>query len=193
MQATAMHELNLLLIGESGVGKSRWINAFANYLRYSDLRDAEDSELSLLIPMTIKVTDLNSGIEYEYSTGEDANESYENEAEPVTQGPVTYEISHGYTVVRLIDTPGLDMPLSVDMNEQNLERALLHVSQYPQLHAICVMVRSDESRLGERFVAGLQKILGSLHESAQKNVVFCLTSSRGTNYEPGPARAILKK
>lgn len=33
-------EKNLLILGETGVGKSTWINAFANFITYDTLEDA---------------------------------------------------------------------------------------------------------------------------------------------------------
>lgn len=39
-----VRELNILVLGETGVGKSTFINAFANYIHYSSLDDAVEQE-----------------------------------------------------------------------------------------------------------------------------------------------------
>src|ERR1700709_1441294 len=81
-------DVTILLLGETGVGKSTWINGFANFLQYSSVDEAEQNPTLCLIPSCFTITDDN----YEerlISTGHDKNEVTET-GQSATQHPQTY-------------------------------------------------------------------------------------------------------
>ena len=44
-------DINILILGETGVGKSTWINGISNYLKHSSLQAAINAlEFTFLIP-----------------------------------------------------------------------------------------------------------------------------------------------
>ncbi|CAF3975709.1 unnamed protein product, partial [Rotaria magnacalcarata] len=47
--------MNILLLGETGVGKSTFINGFVNYLKYNKLEEAEKNPV-VLIPVSFFIT-----------------------------------------------------------------------------------------------------------------------------------------
>ena len=105
----APRTINVLLIGESGVGKSTWINAFGNYCKYDCLEDAAYDGGFFPIPSTFTVEHPQTGKQISISSdGELLSLMQSTEpGESVTQNPKEYVFRHNDTIINLIDTPGL--------------------------------------------------------------------------------------
>src|SRR4051794_19899795 len=68
-------EFNILLLGETGAGKSTTINAFANYLKYEDFEDAIHEDFVELISSKFALPDPNTGEALIITSGSDDNEA----------------------------------------------------------------------------------------------------------------------
>lgn len=184
-------EMNILILGETGVGKSTWINGFVNFLTYGSLQEAEQNELCSLIPSQFTVCDENLE-QILVSTGTDDNEVH-TQGQSATQGCKVYPFPIGNTFIRIIDTPGIGDTRGIDQDKKNFENILRTLAYLEELHGICILLKPNNARLTVMFRFCIKELLTYLHRDASRNIVFCFTNSRGTFYRPGDTLPALRQ
>lgn len=189
------HELNILVLGETGVGKSTWINSLVNYISFLTLDEAiNEQQLQWLIASSFVVTTTMGKklVQKEIKVGESANEDtvVGNSA---TQSSTPYVIHVGSCTIRLIDTPGIGDTRGTDQDQKNMEDILNTINHYDVLHGIVILLKPNNSRLGVMFRFVIQELLTHLHRSAAQNIVFGFTNTRQTHYQPGDTFPSLEK
>ena len=186
-------EINILILGETGVGKSTWINALANYLAFSSLAEAKDGEeMRVLIPSQFSYTS-ETGTAQEILDGEKSANEVLTAGQSATQGPKAYKFFVGNQGISLIDTPGIGDVRGLEQDEKNFENILAHLSYYEEIHGICILLKPNDSRLTVTFRFCITELLLHLHKSAAENIIFCFTNARSTFYRPGDTLPMLKK
>ena len=187
-------EINILMLGETGVGKSTFINAFVNYLKFEKLSEAKEGELDVLIASKFTVMDDNYEMKSIKIGDDDPNELTDNNGTSSTQGCTDYEFAmESNALVRLIDTPGIGDTRGLKKDEENFENILKYISRYKHLNGICILLKPNSARLTVVFRFCIQELLSHLHRSAKDNIVFCFTNSRTTFYRPGETLVPLRK
>jgi GTPase SAR1 family protein len=184
-------QLNILILGKTGVGKSTWINAFINYLSFNSLNEALAAEdLKWVIPcsfstQTVDKSD-NEGrfIQHKIEIGSSDSE-HKAAGESATQWATVYTVDIGETRVRLIDTPGIGDTRGVEQDNKNMVDILNVLRNYNDLHGIMILLRPDESRLDVMFKFCIKQLLTHLHRNAATNIAFGFTNARGSDYKPG--------
>ncbi|TFA98453.1 hypothetical protein CCMA1212_009627 [Trichoderma ghanense] len=194
--------INILILGETGVGKSTFINAFVNYLSYSTLDEAKDVEsLASVIPCSFSLQTMNRdnpelGIqEFNVKVGGRDDEVDGSTGNSATQRSAVYPVTIGAKTYRLIDTPGIGDTRGLSYDKENMADILKTISSYDNLHGILVLVKSNNARLTVTFRFCVKELLTHLHRSATKNMAFGFTNTRISNYAPGdtfkPLKALL--
>jgi hypothetical protein len=189
------NELNILLIGETGVGKSTFINAFVNYLAFQSFREAENSDPIVLIPISFSITIGNNFEEQKIEFDEpDSNEDHNNSGQSVTQHCKSYIFTIGNNIkLRIIDTPGIGDTRGAEQDNKNIECILSYTNCLPHLNAICFLLKPNATRLHALFRSCFTQLFNFLGPNARKNVIFCFTNTRATFYAPGDTAKLLKK
>ena len=187
------NDVNILLLGETGVGKSTFINAFANYIEYDNFNFAEREQVRVLIPARFTITD-EKFVSQTIAIGKDANEN-EEMTQSGTQGARSYvfPIPRNNTRIRLIDTPGIGDTRGIDQDQENFENILAYIGNLEHLHAVCFLLKPNQPRITVFFEFCLKALLSRLQKDASKNIIFLFTNGRGTRYKPEETMPALKK
>ena len=192
---------NVLLIGESGVGKSTFINAFVNYLQFDTFEKAQQSTPIVLLPISFIIT---QGAAFEEQRvvydglDKSSNEDHEHPGQSVTQHCKSYLFTLKYEKyrgrqMRLIDTPGIGDVRGTEQDDRNMQDILAFINNLTHLHAICIVMKPNVTRLNVVFRSCLIQLLDLLGEKARDHVLFCFTNTRATFYGPGDTAPVLKK
>ena len=186
-------ETNIVILGETGVGKSTWINAIANYYSFETLQEAIDAkDMKVCIPSTFTQNSRTGGMQT-VSVGSASKNEVQEAGQSATQMPRAYRINFGKQLITLLDTPGLADTRGLEKDKENVENILGHLSHYDKIHGICILLKSNNSRLSATFIFCVTEFLRHLHKSAAENIVFCFTNTRNTLYEPGDTLPTLKQ
>ncbi len=190
LQATK--ELSILILGETGVGKSTWINAIVNYLSFADLHEARQADdFPVLIPSQFIYT--KQGKSVEIKIGEVSENEVLQTGYSATQETRSYIFHVGDRKIRLIDTPGIGDSRGIEQDRKMFDNILSYLSYYDEIHAVCILLKPNNSRLNAMFRFCIQELLARLHTSAKTNIVFCFTNARATFYQPGDTLPALNK
>ena len=160
-----------MLIGESGVGKSTFINSVENYLAYDTLDKAREHGLKNSVSCsftTVNESDETIQIKIERDQKDNTDES-------------CHVIFHDSKSIRLIETPGIDN----QHGQFAINDIVNQIKLYKELHCICILLRPNNARLTERFRANFERLMANLPRSAADNIVFVFTNTRSSFYKPG--------
>ncbi|KAK3805771.1 MAG: hypothetical protein J3Q66DRAFT_393152 [Benniella sp.] len=180
-------EINILLLGETGVGKSTFINAFANYLRYDSLEIAERMKMVTLIQSSFEIEGTR------VTAGEpDQNEKLKD-GQSSTQHCRSYVFPLNDDIkIRLIDTPGIGDTRGVKQDRINFEEIMDYISGFDKINGVCILLLPNTSRLTTSFRFCIDELLLHLHKSAADNVIFTFTNTRSSFYGLGDTMTPLK-
>ncbi|CAF3914792.1 unnamed protein product [Rotaria sp. Silwood1] len=188
-------EEKIIHFGESGVGKSTFINALINYITFENFEEACTSKPIVAIPVSFMMTVGDNFEEKIIHFGrKNSNEDHNHPGQSVTQHCRSYIFAiSSQTKIRLIDTPGMGDTRGLTQDDMNLEHIISFISNLSHLNAICILLKPNEAKLNIVVRSYFDRLLNFLGEAARENIVFCFTNTRSTFFSPGNTGPLLKK
>lgn len=191
---------NILLLGQTGSGKSTFINSFFNYISFENINDllTPESNVKYCVPTFFEWNDPCSDEDKQYRVALGKHEE-DNERQQIgssgTQDVRCYLFNIGNIGIRLIDSPGFGDTLGErkdeDISENLLQFLTIH-EDIRELHAILFVFKPQDSKMTVFFQYCMNHILSKLHKSASGNICFLFTHTKATDYKPGPTSALIK-
>ena len=189
----AKREINILLLGSTGTGKSTLINALGNYFVYNTLKQAMQGTIQVLIPFSFSYTDSDTSKEKQIKYREDDEyEQIQDVPDTATRKSRSFVFTIADLLIRFIDTPGLADTRGPEQDIRNISEIMKSIARYNSLDGIALLLKPNEERLHKGLRYYLSEIFRHLPRSAVENLTFVFTNGRHTHFAPGTTRTILQ-
>ena len=157
-------ELKVLLIGESGAGKSTFINILGNYFLGGTLTSPH-----VIIP----THGLESTAHHKHSERDTADR---------TTSKTSRVQKYTWDSVSFIDTPGLADTRGPKQDDKNMLKILEFVGNEEHLSAILIVMNGTKSRVGSNIMTVISRLRGNIPDVALNNIIFVMTNCRNRTF-----------
>ena len=166
--------LNLLCIGETGVGKSTMIHSFINYIQQIQFEETVRYLLFNEKYQTEQYEKVNGKKPIGFSTTNEPS-IYNIESSTLCENPI-----------RLIDTEGFGSTKGIEYDKKafNNIKNLFKNSDIESINAICLFLKANETRNHLSLLYILNYILSLFGDRAIKNIIIIFTFCDNTNNIP---------
>lgn len=165
-QNPELKNTSIMVIGETGVGKSTLVNMIASYLTKSTVEKPY-----IVIPNKFHPIPSDK----KYTNSED---DVQNRKKAQTQKATTYSFPHNGGVFSIVDTPGMNDPEGNQKDEKNLEIIIEAAEKANSLSAIVLVLNGTEARITPNIQSILTRLQGSIPDSITNNIVIVFTMCR---------------
>ncbi|CAG9310694.1 unnamed protein product [Blepharisma stoltei] len=155
-----------LVIGQTGSGKSTFINYLTNFFRKGTLNNKK---------IAIPTKTFPNQTERDFKHTERLLSSDHSQ----TNNCCAYEFAdpESSSTFTFIDSPGIGDTRGVDQDEENIQKIVSEVVNYPDINAIIIVQNGSEARNTTTVKYTLSKLKNSLPSLVEKNLILVLTNS----------------
>mmetsp|Transcript_70569 Transcript_70569/g.188031 ORF Transcript_70569/g.188031 Transcript_70569/m.188031 type:complete len:754 (+) Transcript_70569:37-2298(+) len=157
-------EITVLLLGQTGSGKSSFLNLLGNFpavLRHG--AEAVRTHMKDFRDLTIE-TDVK------------------NKQVSQTNAATVYRFPIGPVNLRVVDTPGFGDTRGRDLDAQHAKRIVDCVQELETVHAIAIVISGREARMTAQLKYALSEVCAILPKAARSNVIVVFTNTSSPLY-----------
>jgi GTP-binding protein EngB required for normal cell division len=169
----------VVIMGGTGVGKSTFINALANYLAAASLAEMAKKEVIALIHSVFQM----NGRTYSIGTPDADGDGLTGMS--MTQKPRAYSFLVDGYIVEIVDSPGIGDTRGHEQDKQNMHETLTFLNYYPYVNAFLFLMNPDDTRLSTAFEYCFNDFVSRLHGNAVDNIIFVYPRARDIWYNLG--------
>ena len=150
----------MLLIGETGSGKTSFLNLVSNMQQVHKIGYEKSAKSFRKF----------NNIKYEKQAA--------RKMESATIGSNLYEVQFDGVKIQIIDTPGFGDTRGLDVDKKNVKDIVTKVNEVDYMHCICFLINGRQARVTTQFQYIASEIAAVLPKMSVKNVIVVCTNSR---------------
>lgn len=155
-----------MVIGETGSGKSTWLNFVTNYFRGG----CYPHSVKVLIPTKIR------GVTEADAAGQASEANVRDQSKSQTTKCTWYYFNNLDHSFCFGDTPGLGDTEGVKKDDTNVQEILEAAENAGELHGMILVINGSAPRLTDHAIYVLDKLRGNLPDVVMKNLVVVMTN-----------------
>lgn len=171
-------EMNVVVVGMTGSGKSTFMNTFHNYFSERDIHTISAIIPTQYYPMEERLLP-NGGVLTHTERAGDFMGSQTDGCTAYTY-PIRYRDPHGSGLLpssfNLYDTPGFGDTRGIEQDKENLLKILGAMSKFGTISGIIVVINGREARLHTVIKASLETLKGNIPDRLRDNVIVVFTN-----------------
>ena len=161
MEAEAPISHKILLIGETGSGKTSFLNLLCNYGIVQELG-------------------IDVGVKHFCSFNDiKVENAISNKMKSKTSDALKYTVSLGGTNLEIIDTPGLGDLRGIEQDINRLEMITQCLRNEESIHCVCLVINGRATHISATLNYALSEITSTLPKSSINNITVVFTNTNG--------------
>jgi len=157
-------KLKILLLGQTGHGKTAFLNLMANFPAV--MRHGVAAAWGKMRPY--------NDVKLEHKL--------EDSMVSKTSGATTYEVKFPGMLLSIIDTPGFGDTRGMHVDRENAKKIVDCIKGEEYLHAICLVISGREAKMSTQLSYVLTQICAILPQEAKNNIILVFTNTSNPCY-----------